>query len=359
MVQMEVIERSPYLITEISNSCEAIQTMAVEKNPYAIMDIQNSTEMVQMAAVQKVPYTIKYIKEPSETVQMEVIKQNPYLIGEISNPCEKAQLMAVQKNPELILQINNPSEEVQSEAIRRLYKEEIAIDFSQNSGEKINNLIKSLNEVEETYEKRMLNLNTDYDQKRMEDWRHSQRQEILDHFKEEIELKATEFDSEMHMEGSDKVTLEDTLIEMTSNEEVKDIETDKPVSIEEKENTEILTQDHEAQITSNESIKDVEIETSGSRTLIGDITEDNGAVSISNLRIKDATTGKIEQLQSNGIDLSNQSSETIKKLLSGQKVETTSINGISDLIGLNKTPLGWGLTISKQLYGMAEASAEI
>ena len=320
--------------------------MAVEKNPYAIMDIQNSTEMVQMAAVQKVPYTIKYIKEPSETVQMEVIKQNPYLIGEISNPCEKAQLMAVQKNPELILQINNPSEEVQSEAIRRLYKEEIAIDFSQNSGEKINNLIKSLNEVEETYEKRMLNLNTDYDQKRMEDWRHSQRQEILDHFKEEIELKATEFDSEMHMEGSDEVTLEDTLIEMTSNEEVKDIETDKPVSIEEKENTEIL-------------IKDVEIETSGSRTLISDITKDNGAVSMSNLRIKDATTGKIEQLQSNGIDLSNQSLETIKKLLSGQKVETTSINGMSNLIGLNKTPLGWGLTISKQLYGMAEASAEI
>jgi hypothetical protein len=309
--------------------------------------------MVQVMAVQKVPYTIKYIANPSEKVQMEAIQQNPYLISEISNLCEEAQLMAIQKKPELILQIDNPSEKIQSEVIRKLYKEELTIDFSQDINEKINRLIKSLNEVEETYENRMLNLTTDNEQEWMENWRQSQRQEILDNFKEEVELKMAESGSEMQIEDLNEVVTQDVLTEATSNDGTKDTQIEIPTSIKE------TVQDHIIEAPSNESIKDVEIETSGSRTLIGDITEDNGAVSISNLRIKDATTGKIEQLQSNGIDLSNQSSETIKKLLSGQKVETTSINGISNLIGLNKTPLGWGLTVSKQLYGMAEASAEI
>lgn len=43
--------------------------------------------------------------------------------------------------------------------------------------------------MEETYENRMLNLTTDNEQEWMENWRQSQRQEILDNFKEEVELK--------------------------------------------------------------------------------------------------------------------------------------------------------------------------
>lgn len=40
------------------------------------------------------------------------------------------------EKPELILQIDNPSEKIQSEVIRKLYKEELTIDFSQDINEK-------------------------------------------------------------------------------------------------------------------------------------------------------------------------------------------------------------------------------
>ncbi|MCM0229301.1 hypothetical protein J8L04_19485 [Bacteroides fragilis] len=62
---------------------------------------------------------------------------------------------------------------------------------------------------------------------------------------------------------------------------------------------------------------------------------------------------------SNGIRLLDQPSECIEKILSGKKVEFTTNSGKGYLTGLCKTPLGWGLTIGKQIQSSTDSSVTL
>ena len=109
----------------------------------------------------------------------------------------------------------------------------------------------------------------------------------------------------------------------------------------------------------NGSMSQIELQSSGCKTLIGDVSHSSGQEQISNYRILDKSTGKIEPLCISNIDLGRQSPEALKKLLSGQQTEMTTKSGLSQLVGLNKTPAGWGLQIGKQAFSAADTGAEI
>ena len=112
------------------------------------------------------------------------------------------------------------------------------------------------------------------------------------------------------------------------------------------------------------TIENVEVASGGAKVLYGDIIVSKGsgeaAASIANYRVKDKTTGLIEALETNGVDICKQPANQVKKLLSGSKVQTSSAAaGITQMLGLNKTPLGWGISIGKQIFNSAESSAGI
>lgn len=110
-------------------------------------------------------------------------------------------------------------------------------------------------------------------------------------------------------------------------------------------------------------IEGVSICKTDSRQLKGNITitpKGNIPVSqITDFQIKDKSTGKTEPLNIGSINLEKQSPETIKKLLSGHKVEMTNKSGANSLVSLNKTVTGWGLSIAKQIANSTDSSTEI
>lgn len=100
-----------------------------------------------------------------------------------------------------------------------------------------------------------------------------------------------------------------------------------------------------------------EIQSSGSKSLIGDITISDTSKEnqqIHNLRILDKSTGKTEPLQSNGINICEQSPENINRILSGGKANI----GVG-FAQLNKTSIGWALTTVKQSFSTADSSVGI
>ena len=111
------------------------------------------------------------------------------------------------------------------------------------------------------------------------------------------------------------------------------------------------------------TIENIEIQTCGAKTMIGDFTisqKDNKPMAeINNYRILDKSTGKIESLNIDNINLSKQPPEALKKLLSGQQAEMTTKSGITQMMGLSKSPAGWTLQVGKQIFNMADSSAEI
>lgn len=111
------------------------------------------------------------------------------------------------------------------------------------------------------------------------------------------------------------------------------------------------------------TIANIDIKDSGSKKIIGDIIisqSDNSLItSIDNYRLLDKSTGKTESLNIGNIDLSSQPSDTIGKLLSGKQIEMKNKAGFSQLASLTKTPIGWGLTIGKQVFNTLDASADM
>lgn len=105
-------------------------------------------------------------------------------------------------------------------------------------------------------------------------------------------------------------------------------------------------------------LNQIEIQSSGCRTLLSDYKS-----SIESQKntycIFDESTGKTEPLHISEIDLNKQSPESIKKLLSGQQTEMITNSGLSQIVGLQKTPAGWGIQIGKQTFSSADSSAEI
>lgn len=94
---------------------------------------------------------------------------------------------------------------------------------------------------------------------------------------------------------------------------------------------------------------------SGCKTLIADIDRiSDKEPQLTNFRILDKSTDKIEPFQTNNINISKQSPETVKQILSGGKANTST-----GLVQLSKTPTGWGLTIVKQAFNVADSSSGI
>ena len=109
----------------------------------------------------------------------------------------------------------------------------------------------------------------------------------------------------------------------------------------------------------NGNMSQVELQSSGSKSLIGDVSHSSGQEQIRSYRILDKSTGKTEPLHINGIDLGKQSPETIKKLLSGKQVEMSTRSGTTQMMGLSKSPAGWTLQVGRQISSMVDSSVEI
>ncbi len=111
------------------------------------------------------------------------------------------------------------------------------------------------------------------------------------------------------------------------------------------------------------TIENIEIQTCGAKTMIGDFTisqKDNKPMAeINNYRILDKSTGKIESLNIDNINLSKQPPEALKKLLSGQQAEMTAKSGITQMMGLSKSPAGWTLQVGKQTFNTIDSSVEL
>ena len=107
-------------------------------------------------------------------------------------------------------------------------------------------------------------------------------------------------------------------------------------------------------------LNQVEIQSSNCKTLLGDVSGSSGnEKQIGNFRIMDKSTGKTEALNIGSIALNKQSPETIKELLSGKQVKMTTKSGTSQMVGLSKTPGGWGLQIEKQVFNVSDLSSEV
>lgn len=106
------------------------------------------------------------------------------------------------------------------------------------------------------------------------------------------------------------------------------------------------------------------LHSSESKIIIGDvsyISEENSK--ITNLRIKDKSTGMIAPLQTNGINIFEKSPEDINKLLSGRGIEAVNKTGI---LKLSRIPSGWSLNIAyisqlqgKQMFNTTDASVDL
>ena len=110
------------------------------------------------------------------------------------------------------------------------------------------------------------------------------------------------------------------------------------------------------------TIKDIEIQSCGAKRMTVDLTisqKDNKPITEThNYRILDKSTGRVEPLNVGNIDLEKQSPEALKKLLSGQQTEITSKPGITQVMGLSKSPAGWTLQVGKQTFNTVDSSVE-
>ena len=110
-------------------------------------------------------------------------------------------------------------------------------------------------------------------------------------------------------------------------------------------------------------ITEIKIVASGSKVLYGDlqIPQNNKYLSetIINLRITDSSTGITEPLHIKDIDVCSHSSNQVKALLSGRKVELKNGDGVPQMMNLNKTIAGWGISTVKQVFSSTDTSAGI
>lgn len=112
------------------------------------------------------------------------------------------------------------------------------------------------------------------------------------------------------------------------------------------------------------TITNIEIQDTLSKTIIGDMTISTEKkipqLHMGNIRIKDKTTGITGPLELNtDIDLTRQPIKSIESMLRGGEVKMTTNSGLSEMVGLHKTPVGWGLQICKQSLNFTEASTEL
>ncbi len=309
-LKLAAVKRSGLAIQYISNPSEELKMAAVKNQGSAIRYILNPSEELKMAAVQNDGSAIQYISNPYEAVKMAAVQRNGYAIEFISNPTEEMKIEAVKNNAYSIIEMEEPTPAVCKIALEKTYGRPINVamveptELAKKTQILLDNLIGLQFEYRTVYQT--------YGKAAEEDPIQMSIQEEKDKFRTEMEEKYPS---------------------MFQNK------------------TQSTQKDHN---TTN--LKEQELYSSETKILIGDISSKK---EITNLRIKDKITGKTEPLNSNGIRLLDQPSECIEKILSGKKVEFTTNSGKGYLTGLCKTPLGWGLTIGKQIQSSTDSSVTL
>ena len=419
-IQMAAVKNDGLAIQYISNPYEAVKMAAVQQNPEAILFIEKPSEQVQLAAVSQDGNYIQTIDKPSERVAMAAVKNDGLAIEHIYKPSEAVKMAAVQQNPEAILFIEKPSEQVQLAAVSQDGNYIQAIDYPServamvvvNQG---GSYIAAIDKPSETIQMAAVKndgLAIQYISKPSEAVKMAAVQsngyaiEFISNPTEEMKIEAVKNNAYSIIEMEEptpsvcKIALEKmygrpinvAMVEPTELAKKTQIllnnlvglkfeyqtvyqtygkaaeEDPLQMSIQEKKDkfrtemeekypgmfqnkTQSTQKDHN---TTN--LKEQELYSSETKILIGDISSKK---EITNLRIKDKITGKTEPLNSNGIRLLDQPSECVEKILSGKKVEFTTNSGKGYLTGLCKTPLGWGLTIGKQIQSSTDSSATL
>lgn len=372
-VKLKTVEIRPDMIRYINNPSEKIQLTAVRANPLVIQHIKSASDEVQQVAlnlnsevlkyiekyqieaVQKNPQHIQSIPNPSEKVQLTAVKANPLAIQFINCPSEKAKYEAVSLNPSVIQHIKDPSEDIQWAAIKRspssirfiespfssvskaalesLYNEPLNIEPEkiENFSGKIKELFSELGECNSFMEETG---NLPYHEEPPYLYNQNEKEEILSSFKKEIEFEqaTAEFgkqkiqDISHHYQNLGYNTLSNIIADMKPGEK-----------------------------------KEVAVCSTKGKELYADIhMSKDYSVKISNYRITDKTTGQTCPLElNNDIDITNQSLQSVENILQGKEASMISKSGVSQNIGLNRTSLGWGLQIGKQVFSAADTSAEI
>ena len=111
------------------------------------------------------------------------------------------------------------------------------------------------------------------------------------------------------------------------------------------------------------TLENIELQTCGAKTITVDLTitqKNNQPIAeLNNYLILDKSTGKTEPINVGDIDLGHQPPETLKKLLSGQQTEITTKSGVTQMMGLSKSPAGWTFQVGKQFLSTIDASIEV
>ena len=365
--ELDNIKKHPGNIKDIANPTEAQQLAAVKSSPHTIKYIKSPTEKVQLIALKEDIYNYPYIKKLSEKSQLYLLKhgieiqyiKNPtekaqlhalrwkgvYSIANVKNPTEKVQLMAIKKSKAVFSEIKNPTIAVCKE-IAKDFCGNIEIPTDRKIIKATKKLISELKYIEgDAYLKEM---NIDYNKgnhyvnnesDKITNWKIQKQREIIDNYKYEIGI-TTEKDIEPNIKNHRRALDKEN------------------ISTKSMDKWETVTNKY-TQMKANRATNQIELQSSGSKSLIGDISNSSDREQINNYRILDKSTGRVEPLNVGNIDLKKQSPETLKKLLSGQQTEITSKSGSTQIMGLSKSPAGWTLQAGKQFFNMVDSSVEI
>ena len=411
-VEMDMVKVNPGVIAILPNPSEAVQLKAVKEDAFVISKINNPSETVQLTAIQKDIYSIQCIRNPTTKVLFQAIKlssNDPFYINILP---ESLQITAVQTNPSIFSLITNPSPKIHKTVIESICNIKINGSVDNDFVPKAQSLLCQLDLIKNKHSE--MSLTADYsddrqqarkEQDKADKWKDTETNKAISTFKEEIknnypflEDKTEDIFSYSKVDTTDKEIigkvsfyglngkLAETIEYNTAESYLKSIK-DELNSNPNGFKYETLTTDanirksvddvvygaygednphniewYEQKLSSPTSSSHNEhiIQSSGCKALIGDVPDSSGnETQIDDFRIMDKSTGKTEPLNIGDIDLNKQSPETIKEFLSGKQVEMTTKSGASQLVGLSKTLTGWGIQAGKQIFNMADSSAEI
>ena len=419
-VEMDMVKANPGVIAILPNPSEAVQLEAVKTDHFVIGDIKEPSEPVQLAAIQKSIYSIQNIPNPTPKVLFQAIKlssNDPFFINILP---ESLQVTAVQTKPNLFSLITDPSPAVHKAIIENICAIKIRSNVDNGFIPKVRSLLYQLDLIEHRHGE--MSLKADYsddpqqakkEQDEADRWKKTETNKAITDFKEDIKndypfieektedlfsipqvdttnkevigtisyygfngevrevieydnaesyLKAIKQEFDCNPTGFKYKTLTDNpKVKKAVDDLVYDLyDMDNPHPLEwYSSNNKTIATNKCLETKTSVSTNQVELQSSGCKTLIGDVSHSSSQKQISNYRILDKSTGKVEPLHISNIDLGRQSPEVLKKLLSGQQTEMTTKSGASQLVGLNKTLTGWGIQAGKQIFNMAGSSAEI
>ena len=370
-------------IENIKNPVEKVQLYALQWRRTSISDIKNPTEKAQLITIKKDKELFLYIKNPTIDVCQKVAKA---YCGNIVIPADRKIIKPTKKLVHSLQElegyvhikemsidynkgnkyINNESDKIMNwkeqkqKQIIDNYKYEIGItkekgiepnikieesSIQQENGNKqVNTKIDSLNKSQDNYNietlpnKEIIGTISYYGF-------NGEVREVIEYDNAENYLKAIEHELDCNPAGFRYKTL-------TSNPEVKKTVDNLAYGIYGMNNPHNIGSSIPTSSSTNEQI----LQSSECRTLISEIGPDK---QISGYHILDKSTGKMEPLNINNIDLRMQPPEALKKLLSGQQAEMTTKSGITQMMGLSKSPAGWTLQVGKQTFNTIDSSVEL